>query len=388
MKKKAVLKMITKIGALCLTGLLFAGSLAGCAGSSTNPGESGQESSQVQAAEGQSNAGDGQVEDTKRVLLQDVDCKQYVAVGDYQALRVSKEEVEVTDEELKSAMNEEYRKRFPAEKGVMDKAVAVGDTANIDFEGKKDGVAFEGGTAKGYLLTIGSNRFISGFEDGLVGVMPGETIDLNLRFPDNYKDTELAGQEVVFTVKVNYVIPEEIDEAVIADFGIESVSNLEEFRNYVHDVLYSQKLSRNEQAYENEIFNEFMNLCEFKELPQELIDSSKHVIKTSLTATASQYGLDAETYVYYTYRTDLATFLDYFAESSQRQNMALYQVAINEKLIPDDEELKKVILDYAQQMGYEDVDAYLEAIGATMDEFREDYSIAQAYDKIIEIAQQ
>ena len=89
----------------------------------------------------------------------------------------------------------------------MDRAVETGDTVNIDYEGKKDDVAFDGGTAQGYDLTIGSGSFIAGFEDGLIGAAPGETRELALSFPEDYKvNPDLAGTDVVFTATVNSLL--------------------------------------------------------------------------------------------------------------------------------------------------------------------------------------
>lgn len=97
-------------------------------------------------------------------------------------------------------------------KQITDRAIKNGDTANIDFEGYKNGVAFEGGTSKGYDLKIGSGSFIPGFEEGLVGVKPKESVNLNLTFPENYSSAELAGQDVVFKVTVNYIKEESYAE--------------------------------------------------------------------------------------------------------------------------------------------------------------------------------
>lgn len=387
MKKKFVGKFFRKLMIVAAVTALTAGCLAGCGQGNAGTGtESGQESQSQ--AQGQESQNAGTVEAVERILLKDVDLSQYVKLGDYMNLRVSKSEVEVSDEELNSAMQEEYVNRFPDEEGVLDKAVEVGDTANIDFEGKKDGVAFDGGTSQGYPLTIGSHSFIDGFEEGLIGVAPGETVDLNLKFPDTYGNSELAGQEVVFTVKVNYVIPAEIDEAVVAKLGIENVSNLEEFRKYIYDSIYEKKFSDSEVDYENEIFNAFMSQCEFQTMPADLVESTKGVIRQALAASAGQYGIDADAFVYYVYGTDLETFVNYYAEPSLKQNMALYLVAKAENIIPTDEEITKVIQEYMQESGYEDMESYLNAVGSSMDAFREDYSVTKAYDLILEIAKQ
>ena len=101
-----------------------------------------------------------------------------------------------------------------AKSNVEKSVVESGDTVNIDFEGKKDGVAFDGGTSQGYNLTIGSGSFIDGFEDGLIGVNVGDTVDLNLTFPEGYQNADLAGQDVVFTVTVNFICASNSSEMV------------------------------------------------------------------------------------------------------------------------------------------------------------------------------
>ncbi len=139
--------------------------------------------------------------------LYNTDLSKYVTLKDYKGIVVdtkSDEFKELYDSEISSDVS---NNNFYVKK--TEGTVADGDTANIDYVGKKDGVAFDGGTAQGYDLTIGSNNFIPGFEDGLIGVNIGDTVDLNLTFPENYQSTELAGKAVVFTVTVNYVTTDE-----------------------------------------------------------------------------------------------------------------------------------------------------------------------------------
>mgnify|MGYP003523801688 FL=1 len=122
------------------------------------------------------------------VVLKNLDVDKYVTLGEYKGLEVSVDTVEVDEDEWDTLVNNVYYGNITADNGgIKDRAVETGDTVNIDYEGKKDGVAFEGGTAQGYDLTIGSGSFIDGFEDGLIGVMPGETVDLDLPFPEGYK---------------------------------------------------------------------------------------------------------------------------------------------------------------------------------------------------------
>lgn len=124
-------------------------------------------------------------------------------MSEYVELDTYKLDIDKSSELYQDAFNARLREVMVGT--LKEGQVEKGDTANIDYVGKKDGVAFDGGTAKGYDLEIGSNQFIAGFEDGLIGAEIGKTIDLNLSFPSDYGEASLAGQAVVFTVTVNYV---------------------------------------------------------------------------------------------------------------------------------------------------------------------------------------
>lgn len=135
------------------------------------------------------------------VGIQDLDIDTYITLADYKNMEVHVARPEVTDEAIENYVNTKLLVG-----SITDRAVQEGDVVNIDFEGKKDGVAFAGGAGQGYPLEIGSGGFIPGFEDGLIGVMPGETVDLDLSFPEVYRNNpDLAGQAVVFTVTVNNI---------------------------------------------------------------------------------------------------------------------------------------------------------------------------------------
>ncbi len=153
-------------------------------------------------------------------ILYNLDLKEYVTLGEYKNIPVdmSSDTLKGYVEDLGNSDIEQAGALSELKSGKVKK----GDVANIDYKGTKDGVAFEGGTAEGYDLEIGSNSFIAGFEDGLIGVAIGDTVDLNLTFPEGYQSEELAGEDVVFTVKVNYVKrPKEIKEAY-SDLGFKS----------------------------------------------------------------------------------------------------------------------------------------------------------------------
>ncbi len=312
------------------------------------------------------------------LVLKDMKVEKYVTVGEYKGLEVNAAAPVVEDAEWDYMINNFYTSYFPAEKGVTDRAVEVGDTANIDYTGKKDGVAFEGGTAEGHNLWIGSGSFIDGFEDGLVGVMPGETVDLNLTFPENYGSTDLAGQAVVFTVTVNYIIPAQLDDSVVAGIGIDGVTDGEGLRQYVYDYLYSEAEAAYESEVENAVMEAFMAGNTFKSVPEGLIEKYATATRANIESTAAAYGVEADTFTQYSYGMDLETFLSTYCEEAAKQDLALQAVANAEGLNISDEELDEMLLEYATQAGVATIEEY---IGETP---KEDYREYFLYNKVID----
>ncbi len=168
--------------------------------------------------------------DDKGRILFNVDLEDYVKLGEYMGIKVDKssKEFETTRANMITSDVETYGLYVIKKEG----KVAKGDVANIDYVGKKDGVAFEGGTAQGYNLSIGSGTFIDGFEDGLIGKEIGSTVDLNLTFPENYGKDELNGAKVVFTVKINYVTTNKAKDPKDYYMSL-GFTSLDEYNQYV-----------------------------------------------------------------------------------------------------------------------------------------------------------
>ncbi|MBQ8032102.1 MAG: FKBP-type peptidyl-prolyl cis-trans isomerase, partial [Butyrivibrio sp.] len=179
--------------------------------------------------------------ETKSLL--DVDVDSLVKLGDYKDITVEAKKTEVTDQDVEDALNSTYSAN-PEMLEVTDRAIEEGDTANIDYEGKYADTkeAFQGGTAQGYDLAIGSGQFIDGFEDGLVGVKTGETVDLNLQLPENYGSADLAGKDVIFTVTVNSIKApaQEPSYDWAKGLGIDGVTNLEELKAHMKEDLENE----------------------------------------------------------------------------------------------------------------------------------------------------
>lgn len=320
---------------------LMAGLLGGCGNA-----ESNQESNTETTAE----AG---------ISLEKMDVDKYVTLGEYKGLAVTVEEVPVTDSEVETSALDAYNRNVTAENGgIVDRAVEVGDTVNIDFEGKEDGVAFEGGTAQSQSLTIGSGKFIPGFEDGLVGVMPGETVDLNLTFPEDY-NPEMAGKEVVFTVNVNFIQPTEMRDEVVANFGLEGVTNVEEFMQAARKSVEQQAVEYYNKNLENEVLEAFMNACEFKDIPQEMTDKYAAVVRDQITSQAAMYGMEADQFAQAAYGMDLETLVKEFSVAGAKQDIALQAVANRENLNISKEELDTILQEAATAGGFKTVEEFL-----------------------------
>ena len=220
-----------------------------------------------------------------------------VTLGDYKGVDVEVHDVNVTDEEVQS-----YVDSLVSYNPVMtevDRAAKDGDTVNIDYVGKKDGVAFEGGTAQDYDLTLGSGTFIDGFESGLIGVKKGDKIDLNLTFPEQYGNADLAGQAVVFEVTVNAV--KESTDAKLNDEWVENYSGGDQ--TTVAEFLDEQKKEMQEQREQSEHTVELNSLIgavienSTFDINPEAIEYEAQKMMQSSQMSLAQYGIDLDSYL-------------------------------------------------------------------------------------------
>ena len=217
--------------------------------------------------------GTGNTDGKKASNVRTYDVEKYVTLGAYDGMDVTVEgKFDVTDEDVENYIDNMLT-YYPTYEDTDKQTVENGDCVNIDYEGKKDGVAFDGGTAQDYVLEIGSHTFIDGFEDGLIGVNVGDTVDLDLTFPENYQSEELAGAAVVFTVKVNKIVKkldtsyEELTDDFVADnLNYDSV-----------DALYNETKSYLEKSNE-----ENRTVAERTAVLDKLIENSKIAIPDGL----------------------------------------------------------------------------------------------------------
>lgn len=201
--------------------------------------------------------------------LTGVTASDYISVPDDLGLTLSDEANTVTDEDVSNYINENILPNYTTTNQVTDRAAADGDSVNIDFVGSVDGEEFDGGSAQGYDLTLGSGSFIDGFEDQIVGHMPGETFDVNVTFPEDYQATDLAGKDAVFSTTLNYisetVTPELTDDFVKEKLsGTLGMSDVATLNSYISNMLlFDQQTS--------ELYTQLSNSLSVQgEVPAEL----------------------------------------------------------------------------------------------------------------------
>lgn len=270
----------------------------------------------------------------------DIKWSEYVTLVDYTSLE------KPTDEQVQEQIQSVLTNNGTLQE-VTGRAVQEGDTVNIDYEGKKDGVAFEGGTAQGFDLKIGSNKFIDGFEDGLIGANIGETKELNLTFPESYHNADLAGKAVVFTVKIN-----SIKESKPAELNDEFVQSVSQTAKTVDE--YKEEVKKN-----LELTLDWQNILDNSqvEYPKGYLEQQEKEIKESHEKTAKDNDLSLEDYASQ-YGYTLEQFEEQIAmqaESSAKQTAIVRAICEKEGIKISDEEYKEKAQEYAEQAGLEDI---------------------------------
>ncbi len=274
-----------------------------------------------------------------------------VTLGEYTNLKVKKEKAKVTKEEVDNSIKEllnEY-----AEVVVKEGNVESGDIAIIDFAGYKDGVAFEGGTSENYSLTIGSNTFIPGFEDAVIGMAKGEEKDIELTFPEDYMQEDLKGQKVVFKVKVNEIktrkIPE-LNKEFFEDLNMEGITDKESLEKDIKEELTHRKEHELEHAYEDACLDKAANNMKIEILP-ELIDDEAHQMYHEFMDRMKRQGITEELYLKYTNSTeeDLIEKMKDEAKKRIQYRYLLREIIKKENIKITDKEAKEKIKEIAKQ---------------------------------------
>jgi trigger factor len=272
----------------------------------------------------------------------------YVELCDYMGMEMTMDVDEVTDDDVQS-----YIESTAIELTAEDAAVADGDTAVIDYVGTLDGEAFDGGTASGYELEIGSDTFIDGFEDGLIGVQKGETVELNLTFPDEYSNEDLAGQAVVFTVTVNAIkrVPDSeslTDEWFAANTAYTSLA---EYQAQVRVDLEQDAQDTAQYTLESDALDNVINNSTVTKYFKSMVEDGESQYESYVTTYASYYGMDLDSFLEAQGMSN-----DDYEETKAKQGisyatayMIIKAIAQLEGLTTEDVEYQNILSDVAAQ---------------------------------------
>lgn len=275
-----------------------------------------------------------------------------VELGDYKKLGVKKEAIKVSKKEVKETI-ERILKNF-AEKKKVEREAKNGDEIIIDFLGKKDGVAFNGGKAEKFPLELGSKSFIPGFEEGLIGKKAGDELSLDLEFPKDYHAKDLAGAKVVFEVKIHEVrenVEPEINEEFLSKLG--DFKTKEEFEKQIEEDLKTQKQAEVDEKFKDELVKKLAEVSKVP-VPEILLEDQKHSIEMDMQQNLMYSGLSLEDYLERMGRTReewLEKDVKEVAEMRVKSGLALAELSKVEKVKSDTKELDARIAQLKEQYG-------------------------------------
>lgn len=299
------------------------------------------------------------------------DVEKCVKLGDYMGLEISLGSYEVTDESVKSTI-ESTLASYPSYEDTDKTTVEEGDVVNIDYEGLKDGVAFEGGTAQGSNLEIGSNSFIDGFEDGLIGKKVGEEVKLDLTFPEDYGNEELAGQAVVFNVKINKIVNEVYmtydtmtDDFVASNFVNDGYKTVDEMIEGTRKQLESNNETNKQTDTQNAIFEKLHGNCTVT-MPDGLLDQRIQEYKDQYVQNIkNNYNMELADYLGSMGMTEeqFNDQVQQYIEESLTNQLILEAIAKKEKIEADEEGYTAYKKDVVSDFGFDNEETLIEQYG-------------------------
>ena len=271
-----------------------------------------------------------------------------VVLGEYKGLSAEKEQVVITDDDV-----EEELKRVAERNAklitVEDRPVKDGDTVNIDFEGSIDGVPFEGGTAKGYTLVIGSGTFIPGFEEQLIGAELNSEVDVNVTFPEDYHSEDLKGKDALFKVKINEIKYKELPE-INDDFAsdVSEFETLEEYKADIRNKLTERAQAEADRKFENEIIKKAVENAEC-DIPEVMVSRRLDNMLNQFDLQLRYQGLNLAHYLQMMGMEESKLREDYrdSAHEDVKTQLVLEKIADVEKIEATDEEIDAEIKNMA-----------------------------------------
>lgn len=314
--------------------------------------------------------------------------KPEVKLGKYNGITLTKIDTSVSDEEVDTEL--ETVRQNNARIVSVERPVEMGDTANIDFEGFVDGVAFEGGKGENYELEIGSHSFIDTFEDQIVGKNIGDEFDVNVTFPEQYQAADLAGKPAVFKVKVNAVSAKELPE--VDDEFVQDISEsntVAEYREELRAELQKSKEDSARREKEDEAVKKIVEKSEM-DIPEAMIENQVNQMINEMANSMAQQGLSMEQYMQFTGQT-----IDSFKEQVRpdaltriQSSLVLEQIAKDENIEVTDADVEAEIEKMASMYGMkaDDLKNYIQ--DAERENMKKDLAVQKALDFVMDNAKE
>lgn len=323
------------------------------------------------------------------IFTAEVAVKPEVTLGEYKGVEVEKQNTEVLDEEVEAEILKE-RESNSRMIDVEDRAVEDGDTVNLDFEGFVDGEAFEGGKGEGYPLVIGSNAFIPGFEEQLIGAGIDEEKVVNVTFPEDYHAEDLKGKEAVFKCKVNRIQKKELPE-VDDEFAkdVSEFDTLEEYKADIRKKLAEEKEKDAQRAKEDAVINKIIETTEM-DIPDAMVDAQIDQMADDFGRRMQSQGLSLEQYFQFTGLTmeKLRDELKPQALKRIQTRLVLEKIAEVEDIQPTEEQIDEEINKMAEMYKME-ADKLKEMLGEyEMTQMKKDMAVQQAVTLVADAAKE
>ena len=321
------------------------------------------------------------------VFTATVAVKPAVELGEYKGIQVEKAPIEVKDEEIEAQITKE-REANSRTVTVDDRAVAQGDIVTLDFEGFVDGVAFEGGKGENYDLTIGSNTFIPGFEDQLVGAEIGKELDVNVTFPEEYGAKELAGKAAVFKCKVNGIKVKELP-AVDDEFAqeVSEFDTLDEYKADIKAKLLKEKENEAARAKEDAVIGKIIEGAKM-EIPDAMVEYQTRQMLDEFAQRIQSQGISLDQYFQFTGLTEEKYMEEMKPRALQniQSRLVLEAVAQAENLVAEEADIEEEIKKMADMYKME-ADKIKELLGERqMEEMKKDIAVQKAAKLVAEAA--
>lgn len=293
------------------------------------------------------------------VVKEDYDYNDYIKLGKYKGIEVNVVQKEVTEDHVDAAIQMALLESGATANDVSNRAAISGDTLNIDFVGYHNGEAFEGGSAEGFELTLGSNRFIDGFEDQLIGAELNTEVDVNVVFPEGYNNDALSGEPALFKVKINGIQNFDLTDDFVKDtMGFDTE---EEYRVSLREELVKFNTDNIKSKKENDIYTAVIDGSEI-EMPSNLLDYYESDIKTLYNNIAASYDMDLEGFVTASgYSVDsFEEDVKEYAENMVTRELVIKAISNTENIELTEDEFQTKVTEYVEEYGYESNEAFLE----------------------------